>query len=101
MRLMRMMKMMKMMVEIRMNKKTNFPDLERLPKTNFWKHLFNYWWNRPRVFVEDIIEKYILKSQEKEKRLDLELERLDREIEHINEITRLHLKLSELKKNRK
>ncbi len=84
-----------------MNKKTNFPDLERLPKTNFWKHLFNYWWNRPRVFVEDIIEKYILKSQEKEKRLDLELERLNREIEHINEITRLHLKLSELKKNRK
>ena len=84
-----------------MNKKTNFPDLERLPKTNFWKHLFNYWWNRPRVFLEDIIEKYILKSQEKEKRLDLELERLDREIEHINEITRLHLKLSELKKNRK
>ena len=72
-----------------------------MPKTNFWKHLFNYWWNRPRVFVEDIIEKYILKSQEKEKRLDLELERLDREIEHINEITRLHLKLSELKKNRK
>ena len=84
-----------------MNKKTNFPDLERLPKTNFWKHLFNYWWNRPRVFVEDIIEKYILKSQEKEKRLDLELERLDREIEHINEITRLHSELSELKKNRK
>ena len=86
---------------IKMNKKTNFPDLERLPKTNFWKHLFNYWWNRPRFFVEDIIEKYILKSQEKEKRLDLELERLNREIEHINEITRLHLKLSELKKNRK
>ena len=92
---------MKMMVEIRMNKKTNFPDLERLPNTNFWKHLFNYWWNRPRVFVEDIIEKYILNSQEKEKRLELELERLNREIEHINEITRLHLKLSELKKNRK
>ena len=84
-----------------MNKKTNFPDLERLPKTNFWKHLFNYWWNRPRVFVEDIIEKYILNSQEKEKRVELELERLNREIEHINEITRLHLELSELKKNRK
>ena len=84
-----------------MNKKTNFPDLERLPNTNFWKHLFNYWWNRPRVFVEDIIEKYILNSQEKEKRVELELERLNREIEHINEITRLHLELSELKKNRK
>lgn len=86
---------------IKMNKKTNFPDLERLPKTNFWKHLFNYWWNRPRVFFEDIIEKYILNSQEKEKRLELELEILNREIEHINEITRLHLELSELKKNRK
>ena len=84
-----------------MNKKTNFPDLERLPKTNFWRHLFNYWWNRPRVFFEDIIEKYILNSQEKEKRLELELEILNREIEHINEITRLHLELSELKKNRK
>ena len=90
--------MIKMMMETRMNKKTNFPDLERLPKTNFWKHLFNYWWNRPRVFVEDIIEKYILNSQEKEKRVELELERLNREIEHINEITRLHLELSELKK---
>jgi len=86
---------------IKINKKTNFPDLERLPKTNFWRHLFNYWWNRPRVFFEDIIEKYILNSQEKEKRLELELEILNREIEHINEITRLHLELSELKKNRK
>jgi len=23
-----------------MNKKTDYPDLERLPDTNFWKHLF-------------------------------------------------------------
>jgi len=34
--------MMKMMMETRMNKKTNFPDLERLPNTNFWEHLLNY-----------------------------------------------------------
>ena len=56
-----------MMTEIRMNKKTNFPDLERLAKTNFWKHLLNYWWNRPRVLFEDIHEKYILKPKEKDK----------------------------------
>ena len=46
-----------------MNKKTNFPDLERLPKTNFWKHSLNYWWNRPRILFEDIHEKYILKPK--------------------------------------
>ena len=51
--------MMKMMMETRMNKKTNFPDLERLPNTNFWEHLLNYWWNRPRILFEDIYEKYI------------------------------------------
>ena len=43
--------------------KTNFPDLERLPKTYFWNHLFWFWCNRPRIFVEDIYEKYILKPK--------------------------------------
>jgi hypothetical protein len=78
--------------------KTNFPDLERLPKTNFWRHLLNYWWNRPRVFVEDILEKYILKPQEEGKRI--ELEKIAKETEHLNEIIRLHVELSELKKER-
>ena len=45
-------------------KKTNYPDLERLPNTNFWKHLLNYWWNRPRMLFEDIHEKYILKPKQ-------------------------------------
>ena len=78
--------------------KTNFPDLERLPKTNFWRHLLNYWWNRPRVFVEDILEKYILKPQEEGKRI--ELEKIAKETEHLNEIIRLHVELGELKKER-
>ena len=47
----------------KMNKKTNYPDLEKLPDTNFWNHLFWFWWNRPRIFVEDIYEKYILKPK--------------------------------------
>ena len=51
-----------------MNKKTDYLDLERLPDTNFWKHLFWFWWNRPRIFAEDIYEKYVLKPKmDKEK----------------------------------
>ena len=46
-----------------MNKKTDFPDLERLPYTNFWKHFLWFCWNQPRIFVEDIYEKYVLKPK--------------------------------------
>jgi len=77
--------------------KTNFPDLERLPKTNFWKHLLNYWWNRPRILFEDIHEKYILKP--KEKKVKIELDRITNEIELVNKMIKLELELSEIKKN--
>ena len=43
--------------------KTEFPDLERLPKENFWKHLLWFWWNRPGIFVEDLYGKYVLKQK--------------------------------------
>ena len=80
-----------------MNKKTNFPDLERLPNTNFWKHLFNYWWNRPRILFEDIHEKYILKPKEKKEKI--ELDRIINETELLNKIIKLELELSKIKKN--
>ena len=32
-----------------MNKKTDYPDLERLPDTNFWKHLLNYAKNKTKL----------------------------------------------------
>ena len=100
-----------MMTEIRMNKKTNFPDLERLPNTNFWKHLFNYWWNRPRVLFEDIHEKYILKPKEKIEKIELDritnetkllnqmTKLITNEIELLTKTTKLELKLSKIKKN--
>ena len=88
--------MMKMMMETRMNKKTNFPDLERLPNTNFWEHLLNYWWNRPRILFEDIHEKYILKPKEEKEKI--ELDRIINEIELLNKITKLELELSKSKK---
>ena len=89
--------MMKMMMEARINKKTNFPDLERLPNTNFWEHLLNYWWNRPRVFVEDIHIKYILKPKEEKEKIVLD--QIINETELLNKILKLELELSKIKKN--
>ena len=89
--------MMKMMMEARINKKTNFPDLERLPNTNFWKHLLNYWWNRPRILFEDIHEKYILKPKEEKEKI--ELDQIINETELLNKILKLELELSKIKKN--
>ena len=89
--------MMKMMMETRINKKTNFPDLERLPNTNFWEHLLNYWWNRPRILFEDIHEKYILKPKEEKEKI--ELDRIINETELLNKILKLELELSKIKKN--
>ena len=89
--------MMKMMMEARINKKTNFPDLERLPNTNFWRHLLNYWWNRPRVFIEDIHKKYILKPKEEKEKI--ELDQIINETELLNKILKLELELSKIKKN--
>ncbi len=89
--------MMKMMMETRMNKKTNFPDLERLPNTNFWEHLLNYWWNRPRILFEDIHEKYILKPKEEKEKI--ELDRIINETELLNKMIKLELELSKIKKN--
>jgi len=95
----------------KMNKKTNFPDLERLPKTNFWRHLLNYWWNRPRILFEDIYEKYISKPKEKKEKIELdritnETELLNQmtklitnEIELVTKTTKLELELSKIKKN--
>tara|TARA_B100001245_G_C22636820_1_gene313344 strand:+ start:282 stop:545 length:264 start_codon:yes stop_codon:yes gene_type:complete len=84
-------------MEARINKKTNFPDLERLPNTNFWEHLLNYWWNRPRILFEDIHEKYILKPKEEKEKI--ELDRIINETELLNKIIKLELELSKIKKN--
>ena len=89
--------MIKMMMETRMNKKTNFPDLERLPNTNFWEHLLNYWWNRPRILFEDIHEKYILKPKEEKEKI--ELDRIINETELLNKMIKLELELIKIKKN--
>ena len=66
--------------------KTDYPDLERLPNTNFWKHLLNYIWNEPRWMFENFCKKRELEFIEKElfyldKINKLEFEKLEREIQ--------------------
>ena len=93
-------------------KKTDYPDLERLPDTNFWKHFLCFWWNRPRFVAEDIYEKYfsnaecnrIMMEMDKEKakidKVREELIRIMNESELLKKIQRLEVELSELKKRK-
>ena len=81
-----------------MNKKTDYPDLEKLPNCNFWKHLFWFWWNRPRIFVEDIYEKLVLKPA-----MDKEIAEYNHSIrvtELLSKIQFLEVELNELKKRK-
>ena len=45
------------------DKKTDFPDLERLPDHNKLKHFVYVLLNKPRWFIEDLYEKYFLKEK--------------------------------------
>ena len=40
-----------------MNKKTDYPDLERSENVSFWKHLLNWLWNKPRWMFENFCDK--------------------------------------------
>ena len=44
-------------------KKTNYPDLERLPPTNFWKHLLNWAWNKPRIIIEELYYNHFIRPK--------------------------------------
>lgn len=79
-----------------MNKKTDYPDLEKSENVSFWKHFLWFWWNRPRIFVEDIYEKYVLKPK-----MDKEIAEhncIMKECELSIKIQFLEAELNELKK---
>ena len=40
-----------------MDKKTNFPELERLPPHNHFKHFFDWLKNKPRMIIENYVKK--------------------------------------------
>ena len=73
-------------LEIERLKKTDFPDLEKLPPHNPWKHFLNWLWNRPWWFVEDLYDKYyVFPNLEKQKqeimKKNLEIETLKLKIQ--------------------
>ena len=55
-------------------KKTNYPDLERLPSTNFWKYLLNWIWNKPRIIIEELYYNYFTRPKVELEQIKLELE---------------------------
>ena len=57
-----------------MNKKTDYPDLERLPDTNFCKHLLIFFWNQPRWIAEELFDKYFWATKRELQKTKLELE---------------------------
>ena len=75
-----------------MNKKTNFPDLERLPPHNHIKHFLDWLINKPRM----IIENYIIKNFPS-KNLELEALKLNLELKEY-ELIVLKKEIQELRK---
>ena len=69
-----------------MNKKTDYPDLERLPNTNFWKHLLNYIWNKPGWMFENFCDKCFFTIKKCKTR---ELEFIEKELFYLDKIHKL------------
>ena len=75
-----------------MDKKTNFPDLERLPPHNHFKHFLDWLINKPRI----VIENYVRKNFSNEN-LELEVLKLNLELKEY-ELTALKKEIQELRK---
>ncbi len=75
-----------------MSKKTNFPDLERLPPHNHIKHFLDWLITKPRM----IIENYIIKNFPS-KNLELEALKLNLELKEY-ELIVLKKEIQELRK---
>ena len=75
-----------------MYKKTNFPDLERLPPHNHFKHFLDWLINKPRI----VIENYVRKNFSNEN-LELEFLKLNLELKKY-ELTVLKKEIQELRK---
>tara|TARA_B100001175_G_C19269728_1_gene523550 strand:+ start:287 stop:565 length:279 start_codon:yes stop_codon:yes gene_type:complete len=62
------------------DKKTDFPDLERLPYHNRLKHFVYVLLNIPRWFIEDLYEKYFLKEKIELEETKLKLQQKELEL---------------------
>ena len=73
-----------------LGKKTDYPDLEKLPDHNHLKHFINWLWNKPQWLLEDLYEKYFLKQKIELEEAKLELEKKELEL------TLLRIQIQEL-----
>ena len=84
-----------------MDKKTNFPDLERLPPHNHLKHFLEWLMIKPKMIVEEYIKKNF-----PDKNLELEILKQNLELEILKqnlelkeyELSLLKKEIQELKK---
>lgn len=61
-------------------KKTDFPDLERLPDHNSFKHFLSVLCNMPKSFFEDLYKTYFLKDKIELEKMNLQLIQKDMEL---------------------
>ena len=66
-----------------MNKKTDYPDLEKSENVSFWKHLLNWFWNKPRWIAEELFEKYFFAIEKELQKTKLELDMLIFKVEQL------------------
>ena len=75
-----------------MDKKTNFPDLERLSPHNHLKHFLDWLINKPRIMIENYVRKNFTNES-----LELEVLKLDLQLKEY-ELTLLKKEIQELRK---
>ena len=66
-----------------MNKKTDYPDLEKSENVSFWKHLPNWFWNKPCRIAEELYEKYFLATKRELQKTKFELVMLKYKVEQL------------------
>ena len=66
-----------------MNKSTDHPDLKRSENVNFWRHLLNWVWNKPRWLAEELYEKYFFTTKKELQKTKLELDMLRFKVEQL------------------
>ena len=75
-----------------MDKKTNYPDLERLPPHNHLKHFLEWLMNKPKMIIEEYVKKNF-----PDKNLELEVLKQNLELKEY-ELLLLKKEIQELRK---
>ena len=78
-----------------MNKKTDYPDLERSKNVNFFSHLLNWVWNKPRWIFEKLYEKYFLATKRELQKTKLELIMLKYKVEQLELMNKVQKTIDE------